>query len=502
MIAPTRFVLSALLLALAACLFATAEELPDVEITGPSELKSIMAKKGIGGNDLLLPDVVDSLKPVFPQILEIPAPKPEVLKNFLHLSADHRLNLLGCFLSDRFLGSPLGVRGRLQKHSLSDQWHNWCGELIGQYFTPASRLSFGFKKTDVKSEFYSKAQSVSVLGLNYDQERLNLFQNPSQLRLGLEMHNCRYRYLQHTEDRDEMLLNANLGLSTRLKNELLFSADAWYSYDTATIQARLDFPGDEYLDALGWFRSVSLVVSGDKIAPGIHLSKRFHIDNENLIQVFQKSDFEIMDNYKLLLGQPWQQQHKDALVSLRPLNAHLLLASRSFRLAGQPVQLSLDYGIQYVVDEYMYFLTPQSGSNDLPLLKEQNVLRNNVDFILSWSAGASRFSQSCLLDKGWQTSNGNHDLPYVPFVSLLTQYTFSAHPVTFDLYAEQCFLTEDEDGADLDGVMDIGARAGFSLSGNLDVFACLINLLNRGRRVHRNVDPDPTSISLGFQARF
>jgi hypothetical protein len=494
-----------LLLLLVVSLGALDEELPDVEITGPSALHSVLEKRGLSGEDLLLPDVTDSLQTLLPAIPEESLPVPLQKLHWLYFKAGYNWDFHGCFLADSLFTAPLSFRAEAQRLSYEEAWKQLALRAVGQYSGKNHRVGVQLKKVYSKSEYNIDYQSVNALSLNLDFNNIRLFAYPVNLSLNGEVQTSHYQYLSSDSESDLVHFNHRVGLSGKLSHGTRFFADLYYAYHTPALSLRLGFPAREESDFLDFAKGISIWLADHKVSPGAHISQRFIIDDRNFIQIYQESDLQVQDNYSLLLRQPWQKQREDAFVTFRPLNAHVIFYNSAIRLHERPLNLSLDLSVRYLMDGPVYSLAnPDDG---LPTALPRDILASSATLKGVYRSGSTFFSQSVVLEQDLLDSATGQPVPYVPLLSLETELSQAWEPVRLAVWLRQYYATENDLGEKLDNAMDLGGELDYSLTKDFNLFVELSNLelsslLNRGKYVFRTLPSPPTVISLGFRFGF
>jgi len=485
-----------LLLLFCSIIFAS-EELPDVEITGPSVIKSILEKRGLPYPDLLINDVVDSLQPIMPVSPYRTPRNDSTNKNFFTCEISNNFGFKASVVSDNLFKTPLLLSAKIDRRILKDEWNSTkasAGLLID---SKNNSLETKLKISSSKSAYSTDIQNINAIEVNYHVNKVKLLGQDFSMYLKGEVQSEQEQNSDNTESPDVSFFNG-IGLITDINKSLTVVTQAQIIEKTPFLAFRLGFNNKDMSEKTNLIRSVSFFLSEDHVVPGVHLSKRFFIDDYNILYLYQNSDYRIYDHYSKYLDLPWQKR-SDPVITYQPLNAHIVLSNQSIPFHNSVLQLYCDLGLQYKMNEPTYSALSES---DLPSMTPVNVLKNNLKVTIMHSGEHISFAQSGSLDKGWMVENDNDLLPYLPLVGFHSEVAYKKGIFGYSASLEQYYQTKDETGKHLGDAIELGSRADFTFSKNLQLYAKLTNLLNKGKFVHRNIPTEPRSISAGFMYSF
>lgn len=497
-----RFYLLTALLLIVMSVFAQTQDLPDVEVSGPSLLRSFIEKRGLAGTDLILPDVTDSLNPLFP-----PFPHEDFItykrlrKNALHLNYNSLSNLHAVFLADSLFTLPVAMKAGLNLHSPDEDWNSMS--LLGGivYERSAIRQAILVKHLDARidnSAYDLKYQSISVINLNYNFIIRNLLKNPLDMQFSAEIQNRLIDYRDDGKDMDYTLnFNHAIGFSTPLCPNFNLKADARLAYKTPVLSLGVTLRENEFTDKFAFLRGLSVDITDKRILPGIHLSQRFALDSENSFHILQKSALNIYENYGLLSSQPWQEQHSDALVAFKPLDATLSFTNQNIVLFGHPVLFNLATGIEYIFDHPGYYESVSSNAQ-LPKLSSETVFKNSYRFGLNYGSSAVKLSQFVELNNGSLKERKDEEMPYLPFLMLDSSLELKLEPLLLKGTLNQYYSAKDELGNDLEEALELDADAYLSVGKDITLYLKGQNLLNKGRIIYRTLPGEPVAVFGGL----
>jgi len=482
-------------------LCAEVQDLPDVEISGPSMLRSFLEKRGLSGSELIIPDVVDSLNPLFPGFpQEDLTTELKMNKNALHLNYNSDLNLHGSFLGDNLFGTPLAFKAGVNRHSLEDYFTSLSSSTGIVYQKDETGISILLKYIKSESHYDIKNQYVGAINLNYYFTINNLLKYPFALHLKPEIQSRMVDFRDDSGDKEELNFNHNAGFSTQLSNSFNVCAEGYWVYKTPVLSTKLALRDNEQTEKFNFLRSISVDVTDERILPGIHLSKRFSLDSENTIHLYQKSALNIHENYGLLMKQPWQRQLEDPIVALKPLDAHFVFTNQNLTIFNYPVMFTLDCGVQYIFDEPLYTTPAQGG--DLPQLKPETVFKNNFSFGGVYNSKLLKVSQSVELNKGWLKERSDQELPYLPFLTLKSDVELKLEAFQLKGQLSQYYSAKDELKEDLPEAIELGAELNLQLMKDFTLYLKGHNLLNKGKTFYKTLPTEPVAVYGGLILSF
>jgi len=494
-----RIILALFLIVFVISISALVQDLPDVEIFGPSELKSILEKKTVLNSDLLLNDIVDSLRPILPSIPPIEDPVNVYKKYSLYLDINTTSSFHSYLTADSVLAVPLSIKTFIEQKVLKKDWSDLSLKFYAQYQSEKSKFITGIKALNSYSPYVIDNQSVNSIKLHYMINQLNLFNKNVNMHIKAEIQSTSYENPISDNTKNKMYMNHNIGINFSASEDILVGLEAFYAYNTPLISVSLDFVDREDMNDYSFFKSILLYVSDKNIVPGIHLSKRTFLNKNNYIQLYQKSDVEIWDNYNLLINQPWQMLQTDALISFKPVNTHIIFSNKSLSFNGRPICLNADAGVQYLIDEPVY-IKPVSDLliNALPLAEAENVLKSNIKLNGAYDTDGFSFSQSVSLEKGWVTTYSNATLPYLPLLTLDTDIEYNVESFKITNWLKQYYSTKTEEKEYLRESFDLGAKVEYNITPDFTIFIEGQNLLNKGKINYRTVPTEPASAMIGL----
>jgi len=515
-----RITILLLSLVIVSALTAVVQDLPDIEISGPSPLKSTLEKRGELSSELYISDVVDSLQPVFPPI--VPEAKPIITQRnrALNLSiGNHTFH--ANFLANKFILEPYSLFGSANYYTPKQKWSQFDGTIgilrqtdsqqcrIDAPVCPSSRIdapvcsSLGLFVNSVRSKSSNiyKYQSDSAVNLMYNFN--SVFGSPLPFEVNFD---SAYHYYQDSRDTTDIesemyYWNNRLRLKSNFISQYNLGCDASYIQKTPILSLEAMRKQSDDEEPFDFLKGLTVYATDKRIVPGIYLSKTFDkiAESTNLL-LYQDSSLKTWDTYDLMLSQPWQKRQEKAIVSINPLNSHLVITNNSLRVKLRHIYLSADIGIQYFVDEPIY--TASIVSNALPIARAEGILKSNLTLTGKISKDSLSFSQSCQIDKGWLSAHAYSALYYQPLISAESLVKYAWQDFALAGLLKQYYYTQSEDGKFLREAIDLGAKLEYSVRQEVTLYCQISNLLNRGKYVYKTLPTEPASIMLGAMFYF
>jgi hypothetical protein len=480
-------------------LSAVVQDLPDIEISGPSPLKSTLEKKGLFSSELYIPDVVDSLQPIIPQIVPIISQPPEQKLRAVCLDLSNR-GFHSKFIANEFIFDSLHLSASAGYQVPKNSWSQFYGKAGIIQNAPYHTLGLFFDYLNNRSPKNIKYQSDSSINLNYDFNNILGISLPCDIWFDSEFHYNQYRLRLPDKESERYYWNNSLQFRYSYSGLYEFVLGAAYTQKTPVFSVNASKIQSEPEESLDFLRGLSLYATDNRVVPGVYLSKRFMPFNDTSVLLYQESKVRTHDISDLLLEQPWQYGRDKSIVSFNPLNSHLIVNNKSLSIAKLPLNLSGDMGIGYYVDEPTY--SAVSIADDLPVAKPENILQGNLDLSCRVSRESLSFTQSVKLDKGWLAGHSYSELSYLPLFSLESVFGYQYRGFDFAVWLNQFYNTIDDNTEHLRESVDLGAKVDYRFKPDIILYGKLSNLLNKGKYVYRTLPVVPASVLIGFEYYF
>jgi hypothetical protein len=345
------------------------------------------------------------------------------------------------------------------------------------------------------------AQSDNSINLMYYTKPSRMLGMPLSLYAGAEFHSYKIDKTDNTDSKTDNYVNANLKLAYYHDDNYILSAEGAYLQKVPVFTLQMAKADGADLSLLDILKGISVSATDVRIVPGLHLAKTLELSEHNALQFYQESEVITRDNYKVLLEQPWQYGKSKALVTFKPLNAHVSLANNSLAIGNTNVALSTDLGTAYLVDEPVYYAATVLGS-PLPVSHPEGVLQSNFGLKCAMIMDSFSFKQSATLSKGWLAAHNYVQQPYEPLITLESMLCYSHHKLAASTWVNQYYQTFDNAHQYLREAVDIGAKLEYKISNDFAINGKLSNLLNKGKYIYQTIPTEPTSVAIGFRYNF
>lgn len=478
----------------AASLLAEVQELPDIEISGPSLLKSTLEKKGLLHSELNVADVTDSLNPIFPPIVPMTLIAKQQKNHAAYLDISN-LGFNSYFLMNNVVKDNGFISGTVNYYTPKSKWNQFNGELGLISNIEKSTLGLLIRNTSNHSPRNIKYQNDSSLKISYQLNDTHSPELPVELKISTDTHLYQDKTTIPNRKSTKYYLNNNFQFNYYFAEHQAFGFDASYIQNAPVIILQLLNTSSDEESKFDFVKSISISASETRFLPGIYLARRLMSLPETSLILYQESKIKVWDTYSLIKEQPWQYRQKKAIVSFNPLNAHLVADNKSLTIKDTPVVLSADAGIRYFVDEPL--LVSNGLANDLPIAMPEGMLRSILNISAKISRAAWSYKQSFQLEKGWLAAHSYINQPYLPLFSAESRFDYKYRKFTFSASLDQSYRTQDERGNCLREAINPGAGVDYSINSDMTIYGKLSNLLNKGKYAYKTLPTEPASIMLG-----
>ncbi len=477
-------------------------DLPDIEISGPSALKSTLEKRGIISSELNIPDVVDSLKPIIPTMPEssitYPRPKKQS-KNALYSEAGNSGIKSSIMLSELFSQSNY-FTANAGIHTPAKKWYQKELDAGIHHITEVTLIDFNINHIDIDTPKNISYQSDSSLQLMYDFNYNYELAFPYKMKFQTEFESYQNRNDILSRRTNKQYWNNQLTIKYLLNNIAEFTLDGSYIQESPILALKASRTLSVNKETWDFFKGVSLYISEKSIVPGIALSKRFSTFHETSLLICQESGFNVWNNYTLFIKQPWQYNQREAIISFYPLSANISMLNSSLEIMDLPLNLSSDYCIRYSINQPVLKSTSIAG--DLPVAVPETVLESSLKCGFEIREDLVSFTQSFLFDKGWMVEHKYSAMSYLPMITSESSIDYTLNRFKFNLHFNQYYNTKDDTGAFLRDALDLGATVKYTLNHEAYIYLKLSNLLYKGKIVYRNLPAEPVELLLGLFYKF
>jgi hypothetical protein len=491
-----KIIIVSLILLITTVLVGDIQELPDVEITGPSSLDTYTGKKGLVSSELMIPDIVDSLRSILPTIPDENPVMRRQAGNAFYLNVNQRLGFKTYLICDSLFSKSSALFVGAEYETPRDEWKYFNGRLGLQHTTGASRLGISVGTINAYSPYLISRQTVNALNLYYNINNVIIFKRMLYINLTGELQQTHQvkRDEQDATDNLHVYNRVNLGYLHNYRNR--FEIGGGLAFKTPYAYMKAGFVTGDEKSYYSFIRGLSVQVTDKRFMPCIHLSRIFQIDTNNSIQLYQKSDVKIHDTFRLLSEQPWQRMLSDVVCEYLPLNAHLIINNKSLDIGDVPISLTADLGLLYYIDKPVYH--DLDDGNLFPMTTPQDVITNELSVRALYSGNVIRLSQELKLVRARLVDDADSRLPYQPELALFSSIEYRKKAFTAQAWLNQYFKTRNDIESNLRDSFDLGARVEYSFSQRFAVHLKAENVLNKGLYLFRTIPVMPPTYSAGF----
>jgi len=495
-----KIIIVSLILLATTVVFGDIQELPDVEITGPSSLDTYTGRKGLISSELMIPDIVDSLRSILPSVPDESPVKRRQAKNAFYINVNQRLGFKTYLICDSLLSKPTALFGGAVYDTPRDDWRYFNGRLGLQHTTGDSKLGISAGTINAYSPYLISRQTVNALNLYYNNNNVSVFKRMLYINLTGELQQTNQVTRDEQDAKNDLHIynKFNIGYLHNYRNRYEFGG-GWASKTPYAYMKAGFVPGDEQ-SIFSFIRGLSVQVTDKGFMPGIHLSRIFQVDANNSIQLYQKSDVKIHDTFRLLSEQPWQRMLSDVVCEYIPLNAHLIINNKAISLGEVPVSLTADFGILYYIDNPVFYAL--NDGNPFPLATPKDVISNELSVKALYSGNVIRLSQELKLVRAMLADDADSRLPYQPELALVSGMEYRKKAFTAQAWLNQYFKTRDDLDSNLRDSFDLGSKVEYNFSQRFAVHLKAENVLNKGLYAFRTIPVMPPTYSAGFILNF
>lgn len=488
----------ALFLLLVNVLSAQIQVLPDIEVSGESQMRILLYKKALPYTSAILPG--DSLRAFLPQSLPEAAVAENLLlkmplRHFLHAEASSRMNLEASYRylppNDNITSAGLGMslyapRGNL----LSNHFY-----AFGNFRVPTGEdmaVNLRYYNADgsgINSEFGSA--EVQVFKDHYTFEHFDL----NQMSTGFGVNGIKQTNSGSGLDTWGLSLShhsvidlPDFDLGNRI--HLSKGRPSWHSF--------VD------LDLLAFDKaSINLIYDGEHFipVPGFvwryitNFDQQFSISNDP--RTWQNEYAANLEYYRwiYLRNMPTALQPTTAPLNLRfCLEDFQPTTSESFLR-----KFSVENQSQYLLNSALVSL---SNNPDIPAIYFDDVFSNETRVSATFGQGSLVFDQSFSLNLGYLTKQDWQRLPYSALLKSVSAFSYSVYPYLAEVTLNQHYFSVDHLQQDLPEVFDLNLGAIYEFGNYDQVYLRLDNLLNSYKRPFRTLPNRGFSINVGINHRF
>lgn len=493
-----RSTLLLILLSFAIQIAAQIHVLPDLEVTGESQVKIYLYKKALPyTHDSLPGDSISAFLPTSlpsPQVGEITLLKNPV-RHYFHAEAKSRMALdaeyryIGINPQIRSLGAGMSLsspKGNLISNHFQARGNflTLSGEDIATFLKYYNSDGKNLNSEYGSAELYAYKDQYKAFG--YDVDRVST---------GFTVYGIKQKNMSQGLDTWGMDLNHQSTFrfpDVDWGNRILLSTDnsVWQSYIETPVNflekasLHIMFDGENFLPVPGFvWRYIT------------DIDQQFSVSNN---PIFVRNTYDsLLEKYRWVGLKSKGNKLKHTLI---PINI-------SFRLEDfQPTTqesflrtFMLENRTQLAVQE----LNPVTSINpELPGIAATDVFSNNSTISASFGQGTIVFDQTLSLNLAYLSDQNWIRAPYQPLLAAESQITYESYPYGGELELNQLFFAVDHMQRDLPEVVDLSLEGRYDFGRYDQIYLRLENILGASIRPYRTLPNQGFSITAGIYHRF
>ncbi len=475
-------------------LSAQIQVLPDIDVTGESQIRIFLYKKAFPHSRESL--AADSISAFFPRTLPekwVPPVEEEApLMHYLNVEANTIASLEGSYKyypGSEWLKS-LGARASVlapQGGDISRHAHLSADLMIDEDDT--FRLNF----LHFDSELSGLDSRYSLGSAESYHERLEIW--------GIQIRRLANNLRVHSIRQDNMAFRQSEN-RLNLHHHSIFD---FGRFDWANV---LDIYGanasihtyvrieDEILGQV----SIHAMNDGGKLIAAPGFAWRLVTDFDQELSISNSPFGKINDYWDQLEKYRWlyfDQANKNTSV---PLNLSISFEDISDSKIGlDNMSWKISNNSQYRIDEA---LLTDSVNPDVPALYFSDVFSNESRIRAAFGEGSLRFEQDLALKLAYMANDNWIRKPYEPLLKAQSVLRFVHYPYHADLEFKQEYFRRDHHQDDLPQLFDLGLRAAHDIDAQSQIYVHIDNLLNAKSRQFTSLPDGKTSIGAGLILRF
>jgi hypothetical protein len=493
-----RYITTILLLLLLSSLAAQIQVLPDIEVSGESQVKIFLYKKALPYSTQALAG--DSLRAFLPQSLPEPIPAEILLlklplRHYLHAEASSRMRLEADYryLSPHPNITSLGLGMSLyapKGNLLSNHYRGFSNFLAPSEEDIALNLRYyNSDGSGLNSEF--GAADLQVYKEQYRFDRFNL----NRVSTGFGVYGIKQS-------------NAGLGLDRwglKFSHQSVFDLPD-YDWGNRIYLHKGYAAWHSYLDLeLMMFdkASMNVIYDGEHFLPVPGFVWRYITDFDQQFSI--SNDPQTWPNDYA----PALEKYRWAFLKYAPSIAPntTIPLNLSFRLEDYQSTSSQSFLRKFAVENRSQYrlneaLPTISNNPDIPGLYFDDVFSNESMITASFGQGSVTFDQSFALDLAYLSSQDWRRVPYNALLKAESAIRYAAYPYVADVALNQHYFTLDHLQQDLPEVFDLSLGAAYEFGAFDQVYIRLENLLNAYNRPFKTLPNRGFSITVGIHHRF
>lgn len=484
-----------LLMCLASGLFAQIQVLPDLEVTGESNVRIFLYKKALPYSyDSTL---ADSLAYFLPMSLPA-AEKSEVLlhvptlRHYLHLEAGSRFDADAHYRYHPAHQSinALGIRGSFKapKSKLLSRHTSLLADLSRQEdFSLRTQAHYFINEATASRSEYLMGQML----LSTDGIRVSGMEIP-EMTNEIRLHQLKQNNLNIEYSSDGLAWYHNSKLD--LGRFALTNAIHLYS-PRAVIHSGISLPSG-FFDS----SSVHVIYDGYHLMPSLGFSYHTVPGFDQMFTIANEPISIPNDYHEMLERYRWVDQQQSRRNTSLPLN--LSLRYELVNPEGQSFQFS---GLELINRSRYYKYRPllRDGiANDVPELYFGDVFENSSMVSAQFTEASFSLKQTIEVSLAYLPNQSWIRQAYNPLLNVATTAVLDKAPFHASLSLEQRFSSRDEQLRNMPEILDLKLRLAYDIGHYSEAYLVADNILNSPIREHRALPKKGSAVFVGLVHRF
>ncbi|MCB5265972.1 MAG: hypothetical protein PHG34_05650 [Candidatus Cloacimonetes bacterium] len=483
-----------LLMLLWTALQAQIQVLPDIDVSGDSQIKIFLYKKALPySRESIARDSISAFVPSSLPYLELPqsGPIPKSFSHYLHLQGDTSLGLDAYYKYYPALKAVSNVNATLSMRLPKQNMHSHHGGLgldFGLDDKEALELSFKHFDTEMKG-----------LDSEYTMASLTSYHDKLELKnLNIRQMSHEIRVYQIEQDNSGVAFKSS-GLGFSHQSLLDFEGFTWgnrlYLYSQKPVLHSFIEVQQGIMDKL----SLHVIQDGYSFfpVPGFHW--RYSTNYDQQLSIVNSPETQGNDYYELLEEYRWLSLAASRRNTTIPLNLKIALED-----THPWDNVFLDRYLLANITKYKVNAPAlrDSPNPEVPELYYSDVFSNESGISLSFGEGRLVFDQAIALSLSYMPNEDWLRQPYAPLLKVESTLVYQSPPFEARLGLNQHYFAIDHYQKPLPELLDICVNAAYDLNLQTQIYLKAENLLSSPKWQFKSLPRQDTSLFAGFVRRF
>ncbi|MCB5261085.1 MAG: hypothetical protein LHW48_11570 [Candidatus Cloacimonetes bacterium] len=452
-------------------LWAQIQVLPDLEVSGESQVKIFLYKKALPYSQESSSQ--DSLRAFVPQSLPSSIPYPELevkhpFQHYVYAAANSRMGLDSEYKfmpnNKNLSFAGLGLSLRAPK-----------GNLLSNHF-----LAYGAYRLDSGEDLalYIKHYNADGSGIESDFSSASFFVYKDHIPVKyFDINKMSNEFVALYKDQDNRgLTNEHSSLGFRHQSELSFHKIDIGSRINA-VEGRSSWqiyaaPEIEFFDKI----SMNFMYDCFRFMPALGFNWRYITDFDQQFSITNDPIININSYAEGLEKYRWLFYNTKPLHSMVPIN--LCIRLEDFMPLNNKSFIR-SFAIQnHTQFRYDDMLLRDSFNTDIPVAYYENVFLNSTGIDAGFGQGKFEYDQSLSINLSYRSQQNWIRKAYEPLVKAQSAIRYKAFPYTIELSLDQHYFSLDHHQKALSEVFDLSIKGNYEFDKYSNVFIQVANMLN------------------------